>query len=143
VQYQSPLRERRSQDRGTSTSRVTTASMRAPCRQATCIAAQLDFSLVASQTAFSQPWDFEQSSPCRWMLGRLRIRVACLSFMLAPFLKRRAGVGVPGRRWRLQLATLLEREQAFDVFAMAVLGVARASAREPRPALTVRANASR
>ena len=43
-----PLRERRSQERGTSTSRVTTASMRVPCRQATCIAAQLDFPSVAN-----------------------------------------------------------------------------------------------
>src|SRR5262245_28718513 len=41
------LRDRRSHERGTSTSRVMTASMRAPCRQATCIAAQLDFPSVA------------------------------------------------------------------------------------------------
>src|SRR6266496_3058838 len=54
------------------------------------------------------------------MLGRLRIGVACLSSMPTPFLKRRAGVGVPGRRVRLQLAALLEREQTLDVLAMAV-----------------------
>src|SRR5262245_40287361 len=48
VQYHRPLRERRSQERGTSTSRVMTASMREPCRQATCIAAQLDFPSVAN-----------------------------------------------------------------------------------------------
>ena len=48
VQYQRPLRERRSQDLGTSTSRVMTASMRAPCRQATYSAAQLDFPSLAT-----------------------------------------------------------------------------------------------
>jgi len=48
VQYHRPLRERRSQERGTSTSRVRTASMREPCRQATCIAAQLDFPSVTN-----------------------------------------------------------------------------------------------
>jgi len=53
VQYHRPLRERRSHERGTSTSRVMTASMREPCRQATCIAAQPDFPSVASQTASS------------------------------------------------------------------------------------------
>src|SRR5262245_47939724 len=46
VQYDRPLRERRSQERKTSTSMVT-SSMREPCRQATCIAAQLDFTSVA------------------------------------------------------------------------------------------------
>src|SRR5215510_12691079 len=35
VQYHSPLWERRSQERGTSTSSLITASMREPCRQAT------------------------------------------------------------------------------------------------------------
>src|SRR5262249_28782858 len=63
VQYPRPLRERRSQERGTSTSRVRTASMRAPCRHATCIAAQLDFPSLASQTALSCPCDVEQSNP--------------------------------------------------------------------------------
>src|SRR5262249_3473583 len=118
VQYQSPLRDRRSHERGTSTSRVMTASMRAPCRQATCIAAHDDFPSVANQTAFNRPCDFEHSSPCRWILGRLRIGVACLRSMPAPFLKRRAGVGVPGAKGGgLQLAELLEREQSHDVFA--------------------------
>src|SRR5262245_36637293 len=46
VQYQSPLRDRRTHDRGTSTSWVTTASMRAPWRQATCIAAQLESGVI-------------------------------------------------------------------------------------------------
>src|SRR5262249_18511594 len=41
VQYHRPLRERRSQECGTATSSVRTASMRPPWRQATCIAAQL------------------------------------------------------------------------------------------------------
>src|SRR6185503_19011810 len=40
VQYQSPLRDRRSHERGTSTSSVTTASMYAPCRSTACSAAQ-------------------------------------------------------------------------------------------------------
>jgi hypothetical protein len=48
VQYHRPLRERRSHERGTSTARVMTASMREPCRQATCSAAQLDFPSVAN-----------------------------------------------------------------------------------------------
>ena len=37
--YQSPLRDRRSQERGTSISRVTTASRRSPCRRTVCSAA--------------------------------------------------------------------------------------------------------
>ena len=51
VQYHRPLRERRSQERGTSTSSVMTTSMRAPCRQAVCIATQFDFPSVASRKA--------------------------------------------------------------------------------------------
>ena len=46
VQYHRPLRDRRSQERETSTSSVMTASRREPCRQATCSAAQLDFPSV-------------------------------------------------------------------------------------------------
>ena len=48
VQNHRPLRERRSQERGTSTSRVMTAPMPEPCRQTTCSAAPLDFPSVAN-----------------------------------------------------------------------------------------------
>src|SRR5262249_14827442 len=122
VQYQSPLRDRRSHDRGTSTSRVTTASIRAPCRQATCIAAQLEFPSVASHTAFNRPSDFEQSSPLRWMLGRLRIGVACLSNM-APSKAKGGKVPLPARECQLQLAELLELQQGHDVFTRGRLAV--------------------
>src|SRR5262245_35041902 len=57
------LRDRRSHERGTSTSRVMTASMRAPCRQATCIAAQLDSPSVARLDS-----DRVQPGPGRFVL---------------------------------------------------------------------------
>ncbi|HKB38356.1 MAG TPA: hypothetical protein VKD72_18075 [Gemmataceae bacterium] len=63
VQYHRPVGERRSQERGTSTSRVRTASMREPCRQATCIAAQLDFPSVAGSCYADRPVGLIASSP--------------------------------------------------------------------------------
>src|SRR5207247_1533197 len=79
-----PLRDRRSQDRGTSTSRVTTASIRPPCRPTTCQPAHHDLTGACSQTTCSRPCDFEHSSPCRWIFERLRISVVCLSSMVRP-----------------------------------------------------------
>jgi len=63
VQDHRPLQDRRSHERGTSTSRVMTGSMRAPCRQATGIAAQLDFPSVANLDS-----DRVQPGPGRFVL---------------------------------------------------------------------------
>ena len=48
VQYPRPLWERRSPERGTSTSRITTPSTRPPWRLTVCSAAQLDFPAVSN-----------------------------------------------------------------------------------------------
>jgi hypothetical protein len=49
VEYQRPLRLFRSQARGTSTSRISTASARPPCRLIVCNVAQNDLAGVCSQ----------------------------------------------------------------------------------------------
>jgi hypothetical protein len=69
-QYYSPFFERRSQERGTSTSRMTTASMRPPWRRTVCQPAHAEQDGECSQTTGFLPRLLLHSRPARKMLGR-------------------------------------------------------------------------
>jgi hypothetical protein len=74
-QIHSPLRLRRSQDLGTSTSRRTVPPTRPPWRRTTWRTAHEPRAGEQTQTTGSWPWLFEHNRPLRRMLLRLRAEV--------------------------------------------------------------------
>src|SRR5262249_57985286 len=71
-QYHSPFLERRSQDRGTSSSRTTVPSTRPPCHLLTCRTAHQLRAGEQAQTAGSMPRLPEQNRPRR----KIEVRVS-------------------------------------------------------------------
>ncbi len=95
-QNQTPRLDRRSQRRGTFSSRTATSSTRPPCRLTVCSMAQGVLPAVWRHTAGSWPRLREQSSPARRMFGRFRCGVAWRSSTGAPSVSG-GGVGAPPR----------------------------------------------
>src|SRR5262249_14424315 len=123
-QYHSPRLERRSQERGTSISRMTTCSMRPPCRRTTWAAAHSEFAGEPNQTTGRLPWDLLVSSPARRILFRLRASVACRSRMGESLQSRGGRVGVPSpgvSHAGLLLAGPVQGQQRLAVLAVAPL----------------------
>src|SRR5262249_6355127 len=122
--YHKPLRFLRSQARGTSTSRIRTASARPPWRRSVCSVAQKDLAGVCNQTTGSRPWLLQQSRPRRSMPGRLRKRVAWRNSLgPTPSLGRPGAGASPACRPLLQPPGRDQGGQAIDVFAMPVARV--------------------